>query len=259
MSRSSCFICAQCLVVLLGSFAVSAAGSPTSPDTVVILHGLGRTRWSMAPLASALTRDGYRVVNLTYPSRGLPLETLAHDWLPAQLRAHGIELATTDEATPRLHFVTHSMGGILVRLWLRDGGVPARLGRVVMLSPPNAGSELTDRLNAFPPFRWFTGKNGRRLGTRDTDLPQLLGPWPAEASLDSAALGVIAADRSLNPLFSAWLPGPDDGKVTVVSTRLAGMRDHIVLHHSHTWLAWRTDTASQVRAFLRDGRFQHAE
>jgi len=223
---------------------MAAAASAETRETVVLLHGLGRSPWSMARLASVLERDGYRVVNLAYPSRTVPLETLAADWLPARLHETGADTA------PRLHFVTHSLGGILVRQWLHDGSAPSNLGRVVMLAPPNHGSEVTDYLRTFPPYRWVTGVNGGRVGTRAEDLPKALGPWRA-----AAPLGIIAGDRSLNPLFSAWLPGPDDGKVTVASTRLAGMSDSIVLHHSHTWLAWRADTAAQVRNFLRDGRF----
>jgi hypothetical protein len=146
------------------------------------------------------------------------------------------------------------MGGILVRLWLRDCGAPAHLGHVVMLAPPNAGSELTDLLNAFPPFRWFTGANGHRLGTAATALPSALGPWPAAAH----PLGIIAADRSLNPLFSALLPGPDDGKVTVARTHLTGETAHLVLPFTHTWLAWHTATARHIATFLVSGHFQPA-
>jgi len=240
----------------MASLAGASAATPPA-GTVVILHGLGRTHWSMMRLAAALEHDGYRVVNLSYPSRTLPLEALADDWLPRQLRETGAD------AAPHLHFVTHSMGGIVLRLWLRDRGVPANLGRVVMLAPPNAGSEVSDRLNTFAPFRWFTGINGRRLGTQPADLPRTLGSWPAATSSGgippaAGALGIIAGDRTLNPLFSAWLPGPNDGKVTVASARLVGMADFLVLHHSHTWLAWQADTIEQVLAFLRTGRFRHS-
>ncbi len=227
---------------------MSAASSPAA-ETVVLLHGLGRGFRSMSYLESRLERAGYHVVNVAYPSRTMPIETIAADWLPAMLRESGAATAT------RVHFVTHSMGGIVLRQWLASAPAErANLGRVVMLAPPNAGSEVTERLAAFPPFRWFTGVNGRRLGPRATDLPRSLGPWPAGAP----PLGIIAGDRSLNPLFSAWLPGPDDGKVSVASTRLAGMTEAIVLHHSHTWLMWRADTASEVIHFLRDGHFSTA-
>jgi triacylglycerol lipase len=227
------------------------ATAQADKETVVLLHGLGLGGWAMASLGRALERDGYRVVNLTYPSRRVPLATLASEWLPAQLRAHETARA------PRLHFVTHSMGGILVRTWLdqplRAGTtLPANLGRTVMLAPPNQGSAVADKLQNFPPFHWFTGVNGRRLGTAaPMSLPLALGPWPTAAG----ELGVIAGDRSLNPLFSAWLDGPNDGKVSVGATHLAGEHAHIVLHHSHTWLQWRADTHRAVAAFLRTGRF----
>jgi hypothetical protein len=203
----------------------------------------------MQRLASACEREGYRVLNLSYSSRGKTIETLANEWLPAQLAAASLLPATP--TTSRIHFVTHSMGGIMVRLWLRDRGVPPNLGRVVMLAPPNAGSEVPDRLAAFPPFRWFTGVNGRRLGVGPDSLPRTLGAWPAGAS----DLGIIAGDYSLNPLFSSWLPGPNDGKVTIASTHLAGEKDHLVLPYSHTWLGWREATIEQVVAFIRRGQF----
>jgi triacylglycerol lipase len=236
------------LCAALACFSLMPAAPSPAAETVVILHGLGRTQWSMAHLASRLGREGFEVVNLSYPSRTVPVETLANEWLPARLRESGAATAT------RMHFVTHSMGGIMLRQWLATQPAPANLGRVVMLAPPNAGSEVVDRLAAFPPFRWFTGINGRRLGTRVGDVPRSLGPWPPGAP----PLGILAGDRSLNPLFSAWLPGADDGKVAVASARLAGMSDFLVLHHSHTWLAWHRDTAAQIRHFLRSGQFDRA-
>jgi triacylglycerol lipase len=263
------------LRLLLIFSLIMPAAAHAEKETVVLLHGLGLGSWAMARLGHALTRDGYHVVNLTYPSRSVPLETLAREWLPAQLRSHEIASA------PRLHFVTHSMGGILVRTWLdqqlRTGTtLPANLGRVVMIAPPNQGSAVAEKLQSFPPFRWFTGVNGRRLGTSPTSLPRTLGPWPSAALAQTSALatranadtgadaasatavgqlGIIAGDRSLNPLFSAWLAGPNDGKVAVASTHLSGETAHRVLHHSHTWLQWHADTAHAVSTFLRTGRF----
>lgn len=223
----------------------------TSPDAVVLLHGLGRTSGSLARLATALEAEGYRILSLSYSSRSQSLERLATEWLPAQLQAVAATGPAT-EAGPKVHFVTHSLGGIVVRLWLRERGVPTNLGRVVMLAPPNAGSEVSDRLEGFPPFRWFTGVNGRRLGTGSNSLPRQLEPWPAAAG----DLGIIAGNFSLNPLFASWLPGASDGKVSVASTHLSGERDHLVLPYSHTWLGYRRETIRQVTAFLRRGVFQ---
>ena len=213
------------------------------PDTVLLLHGLGRTSWSMHTLAAELERAGFRVVNPSYPSRTATLEHLATEWLPTQLAL------LTD--APRVHLVTHSMGGILVRLWLRERGAPANLGRVVMLAPPNAGSEIPDRFAGFPPFRWLTGPNGARLGTAADALPFSLGPWPA-AAID---LGIIAGSSSGAALFNGLVPAPHDGKVSVASTHLVGARAHLVLPFSHTWIAWHRETTAQVVYFLREGRF----
>jgi triacylglycerol lipase len=235
------------LLVCAGTLASTAALAAPPQETVVLLHGLGRTRLSMAPLARALEREGYRVLNLSYPSRTQPLETLATTWLPAQLAKASRDLGEPE----RLHFVTHSMGGILVRLWLREHGVPPNLGRVVMLAPPNAGSELPDRLGTYAPFRWTTGLNGARLGTSPEALPRALGSWPA----GSSSLGIIAGSHSMNPLLGSVLPRPHDGKVSVASTHLSGEADHLVLPYSHTWLACRRETARHVTVFLREGRF----
>lgn len=239
------------LVAALGANpapAGQAAPPPAAPaDTVVLLHGLGRGPASMARLARALRRDGYRVLNLGYPSRTLPIERLASEWLPAQLAAHDI----TPADTPRLHLVTHSMGGIVVRAWVAGGHAPANLGRVVMFAPPHQGSALVDRIGDWWLFRVATGVNGRRLGTRGPEAyPTTLGPWRSPAQL-----GIIAGDRTLNPLFSAWIPGPDDGKVSIAATRLEGMTAHRVVPVSHTWLQTRREPIAQVRSFLATGYF----
>ena len=211
-----------------------------SRETVILLHGLGRTRWSFWRVERSLRHDGYHVINRSYPSRMHSIEDLTRDWLAPLIAAQG--------PTTRVHFVTHSMGGILLRCYLRDHLRP-NPGRVVMLAPPNAGSELADRLKPTWLYRTVNGPAGQQLGV--AGLPGSLGPWPAGAG----ELGIIAGDRTLNPLFSSWLPGPDDGKVTVARARLDGMKDFVTVHASHTWLAWRAPVIARIRAFLRTGRF----
>jgi pimeloyl-ACP methyl ester carboxylesterase len=227
---------------LRAAAANGSAPSAAPREVVVLLHGLGLNRLVMTRLAFALRREGCRVINVSYPSRRVPLERLAGEWLPALLRAHAADTA------PRLHFVTHSMGGILLRLFLRDAR-PKNLGRIVMLAPPNHGSELADRLRDFFPFRLFIGVNGRRLGTDAASWPRRLGPLDAD-------LGIIAGGRTLNPLFSSWIPGPNDGKVSVASTRLEGMKAHLVMPISHTWLQYRGPVIAEVKSFLREGKFR---
>ncbi|HEX2099097.1 MAG TPA: alpha/beta fold hydrolase [Candidatus Synoicihabitans sp.] len=224
-----------------------AQAATPARDTVVLLHGLGLGSWAMRRIEWSLKREGYRVVNLAYRSRTVPIEELAREWLPAQLEARAVPLAAEG---PRLHFVTHSMGGIVVRGWLAEHGPPPSLGRVVMIAPPNHGTTLVERIGTWWLFHLQTGVNGPRLGTGPDSFPRQLGPWTAPAPL-----GIIAGDRSINPLFSVYTGRPGDGKVTVASTRLDGMSAHLVLPHSHTWLQYRRSTIDHVRTFLRDGRF----
>ena len=227
----------QLLCLLFGTAPVTHAA-----DTVVLLHGLGRSPLAMARLAHDLRADGYVVRNLAYPSQHADLRSLADSTLGP--------VFSDAPAGTRIHLVTHSMGGILVRQYLHDHGTPATLGRVVMLAPPNSGSELVDRLRGWSLYRALNGPAGVQLGTEDTSTPRTLGPLPA-----AIEVGVIAGNRSLNPLFSAWLTGADDGKVTVASTHLAGETDHITVPHSHTWMMWRRPVLDQVKAFLNMGRF----
>jgi hypothetical protein len=197
----------------------------------------------MKRLEHHLSKRGYRVINATYRSRKVSVETLAEQFLGPLLREN------IQDPEAKVNFVTHSLGGIIVRQYL-SGHVLENAGRMVMMAPPNHGSEIIDRLRANPISRRFLGVASKELGTRVDDLPRRLGPVQFEC-------GVIAGDRSQNPLFSAMLTGPNDGKVTVESAKLDGMTDFLVLHSGHTWLMWRERTLKQIDSFLAHGRFDH--
>ena len=214
-------------------------------DYVVLIHGLGRTAFSMKRVEWALERENYRVINVSYPSTRFSIEDAARGWLGDILNER------TPDRTVKINFVTHSLGGIVLRQYLLDHKIE-NLGRVVMLAPPNQGSELADKLKGNVLYKLFTGPSGQQLGTDALSLPKRLGPADFE-------LGVIAGDRSLNPLFSAWIPGPDDGKVSVQSTHLEGMKDFLLVHHSHTWMAWRKGVADAIIQFLKTSRFVTAD
>jgi pimeloyl-ACP methyl ester carboxylesterase len=244
MKRLIVLLAVAAVSLVPGVVAVPEAGPPgDAPDYCVVLHGLGRTSLSMRRMARSLRSNGYDVVNIGYPSTRDDVAGLV-ERLSAELERH----CTNDAA--RVHFVGHSLGGMLARCFLaRNPEFP--VGRVVMLSPPNRGSEVADKMREWWPYQAATGPMGQRLGTSSNDLPQQLPPVTYD-------VGIITGDRSLNPLYSAWVDGVDDGKVSIERARLPGMRDFLVVHASHTFIMRRREVIDQVMHFLKNGIFKRA-
>lgn len=217
----------------------SASGMPR--DTVVLLHGLGRASGAMDYLAGRLDKAGYEVIGIDYPSRKLPANALL-----ALIRQQVISCCAYKR---RVHFVGHSLGGLLIR-GLLEARPLNNLGRVVLLGSPNHGSELADRLKAAD-LDWanaVAGPTALSLGTAADSFPnRLKAPY--------YEVGVIAGDRSLNPIGSWLIPGPDDGMVSIASTRLAGMSDFLIAPADHIMMRYSDSIASAVIHFLRHGRF----
>ncbi|HYD53768.1 MAG TPA: hypothetical protein VEA99_14120, partial [Gemmatimonadaceae bacterium] len=218
------------------------AGAPR--PTLVLLHGLGRTARAMRPIERAGRSRGWRVLNLDYRSRRADIAAHAR-MLGERLRTEAPEGA--------LSFVTHSLGGIVLRQAVAAGELPLkRVCRVVMLAPPNRGSEIADLWWSDP----LLGPIGRRMmgpalaavRTVAEAEVQRLPPVPFEC-------GIIAGTRSLNPLFSRRIPGPNDGKVAVARAEVAGMRALLTVPHSHTFIMAMPRVIAQTFSFLERGVF----
>jgi len=193
----------------------------------------------MKKLEMALLEAGYSVHNVSYASTRKHIEQLADEAI-----GEALKLCPADR---KLHFVTHSLGGILVRQYLLHHEIE-NLGRVVMLGPPNKGSEVVDKLRDFPGFHFINGDAGLELGTGESSVPNRLGA----ANFD---LGIIAGTRSINLILSRMIDGVDDGKVSVENTKLEGMHDHLEMEVTHPFMMRNNKVIEQVIHYLESGRF----
>jgi triacylglycerol lipase len=239
------FLATALLAVISPSDLSTAPTSEPACECVVLLHGLGRGPGSMRAIERRLVAAGYVTWNEGYPSRRATIEDLAEQHVgPALERCRSAGAA-------RVHFVTHSLGGILVRQDLHGRAV-ADVGRVVMLSPPNGGSEVAERLGGFALYEWLMGPAALQLGTGANSIPRRLG------TLAAAEVGIITGSRSLDPWFGSWLPRPHDGKVSVESARLEGMSDFRVVERAHGLIMRDAGVVEDVLHFLEHGRFSGA-
>ena len=237
------------------TFMLLSACSTTIPKTlqkkqvytecVILLHGMGRTSFSMRRLEKHLLKSNYTVVNFNYPSTSETIEHIAKFHIPAAITQ------CQHPSLKKIHFVTHSLGGIVVRQYLQTHTLPEG-SRVVMLSPPNQGSEVADWLKPVSLYQWLTGPAGQQLTTDHDSLPNRLAPVHAE-------IGVIAGTKSIEPWFSWCMPGKNDGKVSVLRAKLKEMKDFLEVPHTHTFIMNASDVIEQVEHFLIHGTFSHFE
>jgi hypothetical protein len=226
--------------ILFGCF-FAFCNSAIASECVVLLHGLARTAQSMKVLQARLETEGYRVSNIDYPSRDHAIEELA-----TLVVGQGIEQCSANPVS-KINFVTHSLGGILVRVYLK-ANQRDDIGRVVMLGPPNQGSEVVDNLRDTPGFELLNGPAGMELGTSLADVPKSLGPVDFE-------VGIIAGTKTINLILSTYLPNPNDGKVSVESTKVDGMADFITLPTTHPFMMKNKAVIDQTVYFLKNGKF----
>ena len=206
---------------------------------VMLVHGLGRSASAFTLLEDSLRGEGYETANVNYPSTRLGIAAHADNLEQIILSLEGV---TT------LSFVTHSLGGLVVRDLLareREWRNKIAIHRLVMIAPPNKGSQVADRLKEVPAFRWLTGESGQGLTTAAA----------AKLPVPTVEFGIIAGGRGNANGFNPLLPGDNDGFVTVAETALDGARDFLLVRTTHGLVDDHPQTIDATLSFLRDGCF----
>lgn len=218
---------------------------PGDGDYLVVLHGWTTGYDNMRDACRFFQRAGYHVVSLRYPVRKATPATLINDHIRPGIAKH-----CTDPER-QIHFLTHSLGGVLLREYLRTDR-PDKLGKVVMLGAPNNGIELVDRLVDRRGFARFFGPTVVELRTGEDS-------WPRRLGKADFPLGIIMGNTRLRvPFTSRFLPGSDDGIVSAQSGQLEGMRQLIEVSAFHTALAVRPAILQRAEQFFRTGSFDEA-
>jgi hypothetical protein len=210
-------------------------------EAIILLHGLARTSRSMNKAAKLLAAYGYKIINVDYPSRSADINILAQKYIAQALKQCDVK------GVKKIHFLTHSMGGILLRHFLASQSID-KLGRVVMLAPPNQGSEVVDKLGGWRLFYFLNGPAGLQLGTDNNSVPNQLGPVDFQ-------LGIIAGSKTVNPLLSSLISGINDGKVSVSRAQVTGMKDFIIMPYSHPFIMRSEAVIEQALYFIQQGCF----
>jgi len=209
-------------------------------EYVIFLHGIGRSSRSMRFIEKYIADRGYRTYNLNYPSTGKSIQEIAIKYIPAVIeKCRGAD---------KIHFVVHSMGGIIIRQYLQDHSLP-KGSRIVMLATPNHGSEITDFFRNFFLYKWIYGPAGQQLGTEAGSLPNILNP------VSDIEIGVITGNTSWDPL-SYLIHGHSDGKVSVESAKLKDMKDFLEVPFGHTFIMNHLPVMKQTLYFLEHGKFE---
>ncbi len=231
------------LFLLLLSHLSLALGSQN--ECVILLHGMGRTSFSLGLIEEALEEQEFQVWNEGYPSLSKSVGELAGPTVESGLAF------CNGKQSAKIHFVTHSLGGILVRYYLQDHQID-KLGRIVMLAPPNKGSEITDEMKNDFLYQTILGPSGQVLGTDENSLPNQLKPIAGE-------IGIIAGEKEDESWFLPEIPGDDDGKVAVERTKLPEMKDFLLVKADHMFIMRDDEVIRQVVYFLRHGVFDQSK
>jgi len=212
-----------------------------SKELVILIHGIMYSPLIMWKIEKSLTNAGYNTLNFDYASTRWPMDTVTE-------KLHQ-EITDKYSKYEKIHFVTHSLGGLVIRAYLDQFGSELE-GHLVMIAPPNQGSITAERFEDFALFKWLLGEPGQHLGKDRDDYFKMYPPPRIHFGIIA---GGLCNDKGFNPL----IPGDDDGTVGVEETRIYGYADFIIIPGLHTTLLWQGEVIRQIITFIEEGKFDH--
>lgn len=248
MKKRLLLLCSVLILSLLGCSDSIAGNNRTqvNNDLVILAHGLGRSENAMWLLTRRLENSGYAVCTLDYTSIGESVQSVL-DATETQINQC---LESIESSQAQIHFVGHSLGGLVIRSYLQNHPELAKsdqMGQAVLIGTPNQGSELADHYAD----SWLIELGGevtQSLITGEKSLGAQLGQV-------DIAFGVIAGTKSMR-LTDGVFSGPNDGLVSVESTKLEKMGDFIEIDVGHSSMRYNEEVATQTIYYLQNGHFQ---
>lgn len=212
-------------------------------ECVILLHGIARSHTVMTALEKRLKKANYFVVNRDYSSTTKTIKAIAEEEIQPLVN---LCLA---QHPKKIHFVTHSMGGIVLQTYLHHHSIH-NLGRIVMLSPPNHGSHVSDLLQNNWLYKYITGPAGQELTTKPKGMPYLL-------TQNQYDIGIISGTYNFVPFSNYLFNDANDGAVSVSSCKSPIMKDFITVPVSHAFMNSNPFVHFQILNYLANGKFRH--
>lgn len=209
-------------------------------NKIILLHGINGSSSELANIEAYLVSQDESVENIDYPSTEYPIEVLVSDYVGPMLEQFAREVDT-------VHFACHSMGNIVLRYYLKDHP-DYPYGRIVMMGPPNQGSQLTDTFKKWKYYKKRYGPAGDQIGTDVEDLLNLSKQLPRD-------VGIIAGTKTMFFLYSWIIPGKDDGKVSHSSMKSPGYRAFVTVPYHHDEMTYKEDLAELILNYIKNGEF----
>jgi len=213
-------------------------------NKAVLVHGYNKNKKDMFVLKENLEEMGYDIFLAELPLLFKSVEYCT-DLFLEQME----ELSLSLDREKMIHLVGHSTGGIVIRKALNDQVLKKDIGRCVLISSPNKGSQLADLAAEFSSGFVNLFRTLKSITTANIENLNLKTPTGID-------IGAIAGNNS-NLLLGRLLKEENDGRIRVSSVKIKDLKDFAVVPYGHKDIHYKKKTAELVSNFLQSGKFKN--